>query len=356
MSRLWCLLLTVLALLNSSPASSQPTLTAELSGLADVVTIAAVDDPGLLATLEQLESEHGIHPAESRAARLEDGTLVLALDNPAPGSGALSMFYLPERELVFFLDRRLGERGFEARLWSHGDAEILFTEESVQLLREPSVATFRLVSDAAPAPFELDLEANPEEITVPEAIECLARVLRISITATSLRDLISSASCSALNTISLALTGLACVSGNALSCTVGIGRLIACNVTACAAPPAGPCLTPIGLGQRVSGNWASNCTSQHRAGRYAKYFAFTLARQTRVQIDLESPALLVDSYMFLLRGSGTTGSVLASDDDSGLGWNARLIRTLPAGTYTVEATTYNARTTGSFNLVVRAVP
>lgn len=69
-----------------------------------------------------------------------------------------------------------------------------------------------------------------------------------------------------------------------------------------------------------------------------------------MQISLSSSQ---DTYLFLLAGSGTDGRVVASNDDIGVGdVDSRIVRTLSAGTYTVEATTFGAGLTGSFALRV----
>ena len=102
-----------------------------------------------------------------------------------------------------------------------------------------------------------------------------------------------------------------------------------------------------------TGSYASDCSSVNRSGRYARFFSFTLSQDADVRIDLDStgsPA--VDTYMFLLSGSGTSGSEVESDDDGGSGTNSRIERRLTAGTYTVEATTYSSSTTGSFSVSV----
>jgi hypothetical protein len=118
-------------------------------------------------------------------------------------------------------------------------------------------------------------------------------------------------------------------------------------------PAGGGCLASIPLNQTVSGSWTSNCSSTHRSGRYARYYTFSLTAPTPVQIDLSSSTPTRDPYLFLLQGSGTGGLVIASDDDSGDGDSARISRTLAAGTYTVEATTFGAGQAGSFALTVR---
>ena len=117
--------------------------------------------------------------------------------------------------------------------------------------------------------------------------------------------------------------------------------------------PAVNCLTAIPLNQSVNGSWTSACNSTHRGGRYARYYTFSLSSATPVQIDLSSATSTRDPYLFLLNGNGTGGQVIASDDDSGDGDNARISRTLPAGTYTVETTTFGSAQTGAFTLVVR---
>jgi hypothetical protein len=60
----------------------------------------------------------------------------------------------------------------------------------------------------------------------------------------------------------------------------------------------------------------------------------------------------VDTYLFLLEGSGTGGTVRARDDDGGSsGGNSRIAnQNLSAGTYTIEATTFGASRTGDFRL------
>ena len=98
-----------------------------------------------------------------------------------------------------------------------------------------------------------------------------------------------------------------------------------------------------------TGTWSSSCISERREDRYARYYSFTLGRTGEVRIDLESQT---DSYLYLLNGSGTRGAVLAGNDDGGAGRNARIARRLAAGTYTIEATTFGRRASGSFTLTV----
>jgi hypothetical protein len=122
------------------------------------------------------------------------------------------------------------------------------------------------------------------------------------------------------------------------------------TVTSDSAPNPGPCENLISTDNTVEDSWGPACESENRPGRYAKYFIFTLIDDTKVTIDLESTP---DNYLFLLEGAGLTGKVISEDDDGGTGDNARIVTTLSAGTYTVEATTYANATTGTFSITVR---
>ena len=119
-----------------------------------------------------------------------------------------------------------------------------------------------------------------------------------------------------------------------------------------------PCVSALGNVTGTvtrSGTWAQGCSSQNRSGRYARYFSFNVVEQGEVRIDLSSSgSTSVDTYLYLLSGSGKTGSVLESDDDGGSGTNSRITRNLSPGAYTVEATTYHSGHTGSFSLSVTA--
>jgi pre-peptidase len=112
----------------------------------------------------------------------------------------------------------------------------------------------------------------------------------------------------------------------------------------------GSCLSSIPFNSSLAGSWTSACRSTHRSSAYyAKFYTFTLSATTTVTIDLRSA---VDTYLYLLRGSGTGGSIVAADDDGGDGTNSRLRVTLAAGSYTLEATTYASGATGSFSVSV----
>lgn len=113
-----------------------------------------------------------------------------------------------------------------------------------------------------------------------------------------------------------------------------------------------PCTpTNLGIGQNTTGQWVSNCASSHRGSAYyAAYYTFTLAAPTEVNINLDSSQQ--DAYLYLLAGNGTQGNVIAFNDDSNGVSNSQITRSLAAGTYTLEATTYAAGRTGTFNIGV----
>ena len=115
----------------------------------------------------------------------------------------------------------------------------------------------------------------------------------------------------------------------------------------------GECVTNLGvvpIGTVVRENeWTGRCQAMHREGSYARYYSFTLSQQAWVEINLTST--VEDTYLFLLEGSGTGGTVRALDDDGGSGGNSRIAnQNLSAGTYTIEATTFGESRKGDFRL------
>ena len=116
------------------------------------------------------------------------------------------------------------------------------------------------------------------------------------------------------------------------------------------------CTTPLGTLSTTAtqeGTWASGCASVSRSGKYAQYYTFTLSAEKEVTIDLVSSQ---DTYLHLHTYSATAanhvGSRITFNDDGGENRNARIIRTLSAGTYTIEATTFSDSIVGSFTLIV----
>ena len=115
-------------------------------------------------------------------------------------------------------------------------------------------------------------------------------------------------------------------------------------------PSDGSCLETL-LADRVSGEWSSSCESTDQVGRYARYYSFMLTEESNVTITLESS---VDTYLYLRDGEAKSGTAAHENDDvaPGTDTNSEIEATLSVGTYTIEATTYNAGETGSFTLTV----
>lgn len=315
--------------------------------------------PQLAAALDQVRVLRGLTPrADALAipANERQSVLVTELDDPANVGRRLFLFYLEQSSELFFLQLQTDADGNpEMRLWSAGPSELVIAGDQMRLLDQPSSETFRLpriVTGAAGTGMVTD------NITVTDTIACLAKALGIGLDSTSLTTRLSSALCSASSTISLALTACSCLSlagvGSNLvfatiGCITGITKLISCGFVSCSGSSCA--VSTIYPNTPVSSSWDSTCSSTRRSGRYAKFYSFLLTSTATVTIDLSSSS--VDTYLYLLRGAGTGGSVIRSDDDGGPGSDSRITRRLEPGSYTIEATTYSSGRTGSFLLSVR---
>ncbi|MCY3609637.1 MAG: S8 family serine peptidase [Acidimicrobiaceae bacterium] len=114
------------------------------------------------------------------------------------------------------------------------------------------------------------------------------------------------------------------------------------------------CAAALSGSGKVQASWDSECISAARDGRFARFFTFSLDAQAAVRIDLTSQH---DTYLFLRSGPDSrSGGAVAHDDDSGSGLNSRISRTLSAGDYTIEATTYRRARVGKFTLTTTGIP
>ena len=140
-------------------------------------------------------------------------------------------------------------------------------------------------------------------------------------------------------------------------------------------PTTPECVAPLPDDMTVAGTWNTDCTSVVSApsgsgDRYARFYTFTLNEAATVTVTLESSA---DTYLYLREGSGRDGTELLCENDdystpvegttcSNIDFNLNaqydsgMLASLGEGTYTIEATTYAAGTTGSFTLTVTTVP
>ena len=343
--RTFCgIVLVLLCLATTLPA--QELTFGELAGAAvEPVALEAAGDLNLAVLLDSLADEARVYPAEGAFTLPgEPGLLLLPLVKTGDPGARLFLYYRPGRQEFFFLllaSDALGRP--EMRLWSRGPAELQVTHEGATLLPRPSEHTFRVSGLKS-------LEgAVAEPLTVTESIECIARVLGITVNIANLQSLLTAATCQSDETVALLLTAFNCLSpteAGVLGCTLGLAKLIDCGDLLCAAPQP-KCQEEIKFGQRAFGNWTDSCKSSHREGSYVRYYTFTLTAATTVRIDLISG---IDPYLFLLTGNGTSGTVITSDNDGGIGWQSRIERLLQPGTYTIEATTRLSGKPGPFNL------
>ena len=119
------------------------------------------------------------------------------------------------------------------------------------------------------------------------------------------------------------------------------------RASASALPPG--CISKTGLGW-LTGTWNADCVSDKtpataKAGtRYARFYAFTLDAPASVTVTISSTDV-ADTYLYLLEGRGNEGTVVNRGD-------SQIRDDLQAGTYTIEATTYELETSGNFTLTL----
>ena len=112
--------------------------------------------------------------------------------------------------------------------------------------------------------------------------------------------------------------------------------------------PTDPCGVAVTGDGTLPGEWAEGCESEVSGRGYARYFSFTLAEASEVTITLESDT---DTFLYLREDSDRSGAALHENDDLESGnINSRIQESLAAGSYTVEATTYDEGQEDSFTL------
>jgi hypothetical protein len=103
----------------------------------------------------------------------------------------------------------------------------------------------------------------------------------------------------------------------------------------------------VSLGQSISGSLtATDCVLD--SGAFGDAFTVTLTDAASVRIDLTSSQF--DTFLIL---SNSAGHEIAFDDDGGDNFNSRLNVSLPAGQYTIWASSYSTGATGSYQLAVQ---
>ena len=121
-------------------------------------------------------------------------------------------------------------------------------------------------------------------------------------------------------------------------------------------PEVDGCVESITAGGTIEGSWDGSCLSDRAAlsgtgDRYSRFYTFTLDESADVTLLLESDE---DTYLYLLEGHGRSETVLHEEDDIDYpsNTNSQLAKTLQAGDYTIEATTYYANKSGEFTLTI----
>ncbi|MBU6367018.1 MAG: Ig-like domain-containing protein [Gemmatimonadetes bacterium] len=109
--------------------------------------------------------------------------------------------------------------------------------------------------------------------------------------------------------------------------------------------------TPIALGDSVTGTLATtDCPSQRITGGVEDRYTFTAAASTPVEIRMRSTAF--DTYLQVRNAAGVV--VFENDDESSTVTNSLLTATLPAGSYTITAGSFEAGSTGAYTLTFRS--
>ncbi len=112
-----------------------------------------------------------------------------------------------------------------------------------------------------------------------------------------------------------------------------------------------PCLfasaRPIAVGATLNGTLTtSSCLLA--GGRLADLYVLTLDNTTNVIIDQSAS---FDTYLYL--ADFVSGTIIEEDDDDGPGLNSHIGRTLAAGQYIIQASSYSSGVTGAYTLAVQ---
>ena len=110
----------------------------------------------------------------------------------------------------------------------------------------------------------------------------------------------------------------------------------------------------------TEGTLGDSCVSERPAergsgDRYARFYTLDLDTDSVVTISLTSED--VDTYLYLMEGSDKDGEIVAENDDydSQVDTNSKIEELLSDGEYTIEVTTFEAGSSGAFELTVTVV-
>ena len=117
-----------------------------------------------------------------------------------------------------------------------------------------------------------------------------------------------------------------------------------------------PCINRLTGSGSANGSWTSACLTANPPNTrdyYARFYTFTLDAVSEVTITLSSADAA--PYLYLLDGAGTAGAINRETGRSNAS-AATITETLQPGSYTIDATTYYAGTSGDFTLEFAAAP
>lgn len=112
------------------------------------------------------------------------------------------------------------------------------------------------------------------------------------------------------------------------------------------------CIERLADSTQVSGRWTTGCLSANSPddgnAYYARFYTFTLVAASDVTITLTAAK---PPYIYLLEGVGRDGNFLQGAGDSSR-TSQTIAASLLAGSYTIEASTWNPNVTGDFTLTL----
>src|SRR5437868_3146971 len=94
-----------------------------------------------------------------------------------------------------------------------------------------------------------------------------------------------------------------------------------------------PCFAKLPLDKLTNGKWTTTCASTFANDHLAQFYTFTVPSPQILTLSLSSS---VDPELVLRLGASPIGTVIATDNNSGAGTDARIVMTIASGAYTLE--------------------